>query len=130
MAGQRGGGVADGKRNLLAVEVARGLSVREAAERAGVKLRTAERWASDPTFTARVAQLRSGLVEEALTKVTGSIGEAVDTLRRLLDHEEAGSKLKAAVALLTQAVRLREHGELVERLERLERASAERGPSR
>jgi hypothetical protein len=104
----------------LAALLASGVPIKEAAGKAHVSERTAHRRLNDPTFAARVEQLRARLVSDALAKLEGAMVGAADTLRELLTHDDPGVRIRAAVEVLRNAVRVRENHELAERVRRLE----------
>ncbi len=110
----------------LATGLASGLCIRDAAREAHVSERTAHRRLADPHFTARVESIRSGLVSEALVKLQGAMSGAADVLRGLLAHTDPHVRIRAAVEVLRNAVRVREQAELVERIRRLELLLTER----
>lgn len=127
-AAERGKPVAqNGKKNVddaLVLALATGLSVPTAARRAGASERTAYRRLKDPAFRRRVAETRSALLSEAVGKLIALAGRAADALGELLSSERDLVKLQAAKSILELGPRLREAGELAERLEALERRVA------
>ena len=118
------------KTEELALHIARGLSVREAATKANVAYRTAQRRANDPRFLARVQELRSEVIGSARNRLVGALHEAIDKLRELLGNSDANIQLRAADKLIAHYMRLDEHADLVERLERLETILQERERTR
>jgi hypothetical protein len=117
--------VADnGKKNgddALVMALATGLAVADAARRAEVSERTAYRRLFDPQFRRRLAETRSALFAEAVGRLASLAGKAADALGDLLNSERDLVKLQAAKSVLELGPRLREAGELAERLEALER---------
>lgn len=107
--------------DALALALASGRTLRDAAAAAGVAERTATRRWADPAFRRRVAGLRADMVGRALGHLADGMSEAADVLRQLL---AAGTppavRLGACRALLELGVRLRESVELEERLRALE----------
>lgn len=125
------GTTARGRRDAdeqLALLVASGIPVKTAAERAHVSLRTARRRMNDPGFLARVEHFRSRLVYDALAKLEGAMSEAADALRELLTHADPHVRIRAAVEVLRNALRVREQHELAERVRRLEELLTRSGP--
>jgi HEAT repeat protein len=113
-----------GRRNadeVLALAVASGRTLREAADAAGVGERTATRRWADSTFRRRVGELRGDMVSTALGRMADGMAEAADVLRRLLVAESESVRLGAARSLLELGVKLRESTELEARLVELER---------
>jgi hypothetical protein len=118
----------------LAVGVAAGLSIRSAAKRAKIAERTAHRRAADPAFSRRVNELRAAMTVRALGILTGSVTAAARRLRRLL-KASAPIALRAAVAIIDMQTKLRQAGQLEERVSELERRAKrqedlERGSTR
>jgi|SRR5205814_4904947 len=107
---------------LLLGALAAGSSVEQAAETAGVSVRTAYRRLADPRFARRLAQARDELISNALGELVDCASEAVSTLRTLLTDSEARVRLGAGKAILDQLLRIRETLTLSQRLAALERA--------
>src|SRR5262245_31423971 len=81
--------------DLLAVALAAGLLIRDAALAAGVSESTAHRRKRDPAFNARVQELRAGSVEAALGRLTTHATGAVDVLAALLKDPDPRVRLAA-----------------------------------
>ena len=109
-----------GQIERLALELARGQSHADAARSAGVSVRTCQRRLPDPSFRRRVSRLRSALVEQAAGRLADAGSSAVDTLKELLTDRSASIRLSASRAILEHVCKLREAGELSERVEELE----------
>jgi hypothetical protein len=111
--------------DALALALASGQTLRDAAAAAGIGERTASRRWADPAFRRRVDELRADLVARALGRLADGMAEAADVLRALL---AAGTppavRLGAARSLLELGCRLRESVELEARLTALETATA------
>lgn len=123
---------AGGRKNAddaLAIALASGLTVEEAARQAGLSERTAFRRLAVPGYRQRVAEARAEMVTRALGKMADSMTAAADTLRQLLTASGDNVKLGAARALLELGVKLRESVELEQRMADLEARSAERNMS-
>jgi hypothetical protein len=116
MAGNR-----DARRERLALELARGLTVEEAAGEVGVSLRTAYNWRTEPEFTARVKELRAEMFAQAVAKLAAVNGKAADTLAGLLDNADAKVALAAAKAVLELGRSLRQTEDLADEVARLRR---------
>lgn len=82
--------------------------------------RTAHRRAADPAFRKRVAALRDGMTAAALGRLSDGLAVAADTLRGLMNSEDAHVRLRAAAKVFEVTLRLREHVDLTERLSVLE----------
>ena len=59
-----------GRKNALALALAVGKTIKQAARAAGVSERTAQMWWTEPDFKARVAELRGEMVSRALGSMT------------------------------------------------------------
>jgi hypothetical protein len=106
--------------DALALALASGKSVRDAAEAAGIGERTATRRVADPGFRRRVAELRSEMVDRALGRMADGMTEAAETLRALLKAEGESVRLGAARSVLELGSRLRESVEFEDRFAALE----------
>lgn len=121
-----------GRRNAdepLALAVASGQTLRDAAQTAGVGERTATRRWADPAFRRRVGELRGDMVGTALGRMADGMADAAVVLRKLLVAESESVRLGAARSLLELGVRLRESVELEQRLQAVEQRLAEEGNS-
>ena len=105
----------------LIAALAAGKTYAHAGRDAGLSRATVSRRMTDPAFRTMVQQARSQLLEQATGKAASVATRAVETLVALLGPKNPKQiRLGAARALLDQVVRLREHGELSERLAALE----------
>jgi hypothetical protein len=115
---------------LLLASLAAGSSVEQAAQAAGLSVRTAYRRLADPAFAGRLAQARDELITNALGELVDSASGAVATLRALLEARDERVKLGAAKTILDQLLRIRETLTLSQRLATLERALQTRNGKR
>jgi hypothetical protein len=106
--------------DALAVALAAGQTLRDAAVAAGIGERTATRRWTDPAFRQRVAGLRAAAVERAVGKLADATTEAADVLRKLLAAESESVRLSASRTLMELTARLRESVELEQRIAALE----------
>jgi hypothetical protein len=84
-----------------------------AATKAGISEATAQRWLKDPAFQTAYRQARWQLVQAAVERLQGAVGQAVDTLRTVAaEGKKDGDRVRAAVALLDHAFRGIELAEL------------------
>ena len=104
---------------LLAVQVACGKSIRDAAEEIGCSERQAYRLSSTPEFNRRVAEIRTAAIDAATGMISDATSKAVSKLVELLGDPH--SALGAAKAILSNVTPLSELGELRQRLDKLER---------
>lgn len=105
----------------LAVALASGSSVRQAASQAGVSERTAFRRLNEIAFRKRVDEIRRVALEEAVGKLSAAGSSAVETMLDLLKSEvPVSTRLAAARAVLEFGTKLRETNDFETRLCELE----------
>ncbi len=108
-------------KQIRAIEsLARGDSQARAAEFAGVTSRTILNWLQrDRGFQVELSRQREGYLRAGVTRLTGSIELAIDTLRAAAESREPVSpeSVRAANHLLTHAKAFGELGALSEKLE-------------
>lgn len=95
----------------------------EAAEAAGVGRRTLTRWLSeDEVFNAALDAAGDQAIREAVSNLAGDAASAARTLAAIHKDEtiSAAVRVRAARAVLTEVLKLREQRELAERVARLE----------
>ena len=110
---------------LLAVEVASGMTIRDASQKIGCGVSTGYNVSCDPSFKNRVSEIRSESVQGAVGRLSVIASQAVDTLAALLGPEnDARDRLASAKTILGVLVPLSEHAELRQRLDAIERQSA------
>src|SRR5215212_7972824 len=96
----------------LIAALAGGVSVRDAATRAGVSESTAYRRLEDPGFTRHVAEARAEMIARAVGTLADASTAAAATLRKLLDATNEHVRLGACRAILELGAKLREAEEL------------------
>ena len=106
------------KWQALALLVAGGASIKNAADELGIPERTAYRYAGLREFRQCVGRLRSAALDASVGAITSASTRAVEKLVELLDDPQYG--LQAAKALLTNVTSLSDLGELRGRLDSLE----------
>lgn len=111
----------------LALAIASGVTVAEAAHLAGIGERTAYRRRAEPAFRKRVLELRSGMLDRALGRMADGMVEAADKLRSLLNAGSEAVQLQAAARLLELGWKARERVDLEAEIAELESQLA--GPS-
>jgi len=112
-----------GRRNadeVLALELAAGKTLRDAALAAGIAERTATRRWADPEFRRLVSRHRGEMVGRAVGELADGMTDAAKTLRELLACESPAVRLGAARSLIEIGVKSREAHELEERIRVLE----------
>lgn len=112
--------VPPGKRTLLALTLAAGSSSADAAEQFGLHQKTVQRFLAKPAFHRLVTRLRSQMLEAALGRMADNMTRAANTFADLLDAPEAHIRLRAARALMSLGLRLRDSVELTDRLHAVE----------
>jgi hypothetical protein len=118
----------NGRRNAdesLALAVAGGRTLRDAADDVGIGERTAARRWADAAFRRRVATLRGEMMARALGKMADGMTDAADVLRKLLKAKSENVRLGACRAILELGTKLRDSVEVEERLQALERQREE-----
>lgn len=103
---------------LLAVHVACGRSVKNAAKLLECGESTAYRLSRTDEFKAEVARLRTDMLDSAVGEITNAASQAIRKLVALLDDPD--HCLGAAKAILANVKSLSEFGEIRHRLDRLE----------
>jgi HEAT repeat protein len=104
----------------LALTLASGQTLRDAAAAVGVSERTAARRWGDPSFRQRVAELRTDMVQRSLGRLADGMSEAADVLRQLLAAKSESVRLGASRSMLELGVKLREAVELEQRIATIE----------
>ena len=99
----------------------------DAAHTAGIGEVTAWRWLKDATFQAAYREARRQVVQQAIVQVQQATGEAVATLRQVMQAAEApaSAKVSAAKTILETAVKAVELEDLEARIVALEAAQKE-----
>lgn len=111
--------------DALAVALAAGQTLRDAAAAVGMGERTATRRWADPAFRQLVSRHRGEMVSRAVGELADGMTAAAKTLRALLDCESPAVRLGAARSLLEIGVRACEAVELEERIRVLEDRATE-----
>ena len=107
------------------IALACGATVENAAHSAGLGRRTAQKRIADPEFRRRLQEIRADMVQRAAATLTAAAMEAVKTLLALQQpNVAAATRLGAARAILELGIKLRESGDLEERLVTLEKMLA------
>ena len=116
--------MARGRKNAdetLLTALACGATVENAARTAGIGTRTAYRRLKEEAFHQRLRDLRLDMVQRTGGMLTASGMEAVKTLISLQDASVSPAvRLGAARTLLEFGIKMRENGELAERIAALE----------
>ena len=108
---------------ILLESVAGGDSLKVAAIAAGCSYDHAARIARQEDFRLAVSEHRTQILDESLGRLSNACRQAVETLRELLDSDDAAIRVKAASAILDRFLKLHEAVEVRQRLEALELAA-------
>jgi hypothetical protein len=115
----------DGKRgNIdepLAIALAGGATVRDAAAKVGCGERTAYRRWADSAFRRKVAELRADMVRQTVGRLTSIGGQTLDALEALLKSTDDRVKLGAVRTVLEHTFKGVETAELADQLAELQR---------
>jgi hypothetical protein len=112
------------------IALACGATVENAARSSGIARRTAYKRMADPEFRQRLQSVRAEMVTRAAATLTAAAMEAVKTLLSLQQPSVAAAvRLGAARAVLELGIRLRESGDVEERLVALEKLLATGSPT-
>jgi hypothetical protein len=106
--------------DALLLAVACGVTLENAAAKAGVSARTATRRMADPTFQKRLRAMRLDMVQRTMGALTAAGQEAVRTLLELLKGSTPSVRLGAVRMVLEMGIKMREVADLEERLAALE----------
>src|SRR5262249_19318246 len=91
-------------------------TIAEAAQDAGVSERTMRRWLSEPNFLAEFGRARREALALAVSRLEQASGIAVTKLVELLGDDDTKVVLRAAVSVLSLAVKGNEMLDLAARL--------------
>jgi hypothetical protein len=107
-------------RALAALLAAR--DIQSAAADAGVGLRTLKRWLTEPAFQAALRQAEKDAIGLAVRRLAGVADTAVRVVLSIMADKtvSASVRLRAALGVLEQLVKLRELAELEDRIEAVE----------
>ncbi len=109
------------KKDRLASLLACGVSIREAAKQTNVGERTIYDWLSDDAFVKLIDRYRARLIDECLGKLSDFATKAATALAELLKSDVESIRLRAAIGVLEQVIRIRETVTMEARLAELER---------
>lgn len=95
-----------------------------AARAAGVARQTLGKWLNNPDFAQALREGSDGAIRAASARLAALTEAAVDSIEASMTQPTtpgASLRLRAADALLSHALRIREHADILERLSELER---------
>lgn len=96
-------------------------SIREASKQAGISEAQIYRYLKEKEFIAAYRQARRESLEVAIRKLEGLTGEAIDTLRKIMNNtgNTASQRARAAKTILEFAFKIQDQ-DLLQRFEALE----------
>lgn len=100
-------------------------TVKAAAEACGVSERRIYARLQKPEFRERYDKARHDLLDHATARLQGRTGEAVETMADVMNDPKnpPQTRLNAAEAIVRNTLKLTEQGDILARLDALERAS-------
>jgi hypothetical protein len=110
----------EGADELLALALAQGQTVRDAAATAGIAERTAHRRQVDPDFRRRVSQLRDEMIGRAVGILAETMSTGATRLKELVASKNETVALGAVRLLLEMPCKLRDSVELMDKVNELE----------
>lgn len=110
----------NGKRDLLALSIAGGMSVREAAAHHGMAERTGYEYWADLEFRALVTSMRADMVASAAGRLSQNMTATADKLFKLTDDANSAVALGACKSLLALGFQAFEQLNLAERMAAIE----------
>jgi hypothetical protein len=108
----------------LAIALASGKKVQQAADDAGVCRKTVQRKLAKPAFRRKVARLRQQFVGAALGRMADNMAGAADQLVELMTHQDPRLRLRAARTLIVMGLKLRDSVDLNDRIHDVEQELA------
>lgn len=99
-------------------------SIRAAATKAGIGEATGWKWLQDPAFQEQYREARRQAVSQAISQLQQASTEAVNTLRKIMNDEEApaASRITAAKIVIDNSLKAVELEDFVPRIEALEQS--------
>ena len=116
----------DHSRELLALAIAQGMQIKDAASEANLSASRAYVIAREESFRQRVSEIRQTVLDGAVGKLNEAVSKAVETLVAVLDADGERDRVAAAKAILSALGPISELGELRARLDRLEGSTVRR----
>ena len=104
----------------LALALASGESVKDAARLAGVSERTAYRKLKEERFIQRVNQARTAMIQQAVGRLAKTCAKASEVLEKLLDSKSERIRLQTAKAIMDSSIKLGDAVAYEHRLDTLE----------
>jgi hypothetical protein len=95
-------------------------TVRDAAAKIGLAEKTIYRYFKEPAFMDAFTAAQDELTQEAVNRLIGGLGKALDTLEDLIAHSDQTNKRLASVAWIDRALKLKEFAVLEQKIKDLE----------
>ncbi|MFZ5919306.1 MAG: hypothetical protein ACOYZ7_20430 [Chloroflexota bacterium] len=97
-------------------------TIRDAAKKAGIGERTLYRYLADPMFKAELRKRQDEILAATTAALVGMTGDAVATLRAVMQNKDAGDavKVRAALGWLAHTRNAVELDDLAQRITELE----------
>jgi len=99
----------------------------EAMTTARISRQTFYNWMKQPHFKAELDRQLNELTDGAFNQLKNAAGDAVDTLRTLLNSESENVRLRASQAIVDYVIKARELGDISARLDEIEKTIAAAG---
>jgi hypothetical protein len=110
------------KQKRAASLLASGLTVRATAAKIQVNVRTVHTWRYDAGFLKLVDSYQAKIIGRGLAQLAGAMTRAVGTLVACLKSDESDSvRVRAALGILDQVIRIRDSVDVERRLTEVER---------
>ena len=95
---------------------------RDAAQKAGVSVRTVQRYLTQADFITRYNEEKRKILDAANVQIQGALAPSIKALRSIVENKKAplSTKVMAARAILEYSIRLAEYSELEARIRILE----------
>ncbi len=109
----------------VALALARGSTVAEAARTCGVAESTVHRWLKEEPFRSQIRQLRGSILGPGIGRALDEVLKSVETFTKVRDMEQADPRVRldAAKALIDTALKGRQHLDWEDRWKALEAAT-------
>lgn len=111
------------KDERLAVLLASGVTRQKSAQEVGYSLRTVYARLGEPEFARLVDDYRRRMLDQAVGKLTASLGKSIEFLEAQRDDPELPPAIRqrAAIEVLDQAVKVSNHADIDRRMAEIER---------
>jgi hypothetical protein len=108
------------KDSLLALALASGVSIADAATQAEVGRTTIYRKLENPEFRRLVAEYRDRLIATSLGRIADNLTRGAEVLAQMLDSPKEAMRIRAARTLISLGMKLRDSVDLTMRMREVE----------